>query len=150
MSAEMAIKYGVPAVSLSGIFDIHDWILAHPDVVGSLDHKDNFGGPSAAINQDGVDDPFYKGFIMNYFDGHADQLAAATPAPRVTGATGPMYLANSLTEFVPNSGVLAMANAFADAEVPFTLRLVPGTHHAKGYWNEVQEDVRQFILRQVN
>ncbi|WP_125571902.1 alpha/beta hydrolase [Lacticaseibacillus songhuajiangensis] len=145
MAIEMAIKYGMPAVSLSGIIDMADWIQAHPDVQGSLDHKNNFGGPSAAINQDGADDPFYKGFIMNYFGGRTDQLAAASPAPRVTAQTGPLYIANSLNEFVPNSGVLAMAQQLTAKQVPFTLRLVPGTHHAKGYWRVVATDVLNFL-----
>ena len=149
MSAEMAIKYGLPAVSLSGIFDIADWLEQHPDVDGSLDHKNNFGGPSSEINQDGADDPFYKGFVENYFGGRTDQYVAATPSHRVSATTGPMYIANSLNEFVPNSGVLMMATALASKGVPFTLRLVPGTHHAKGYLDVVRGDVLRFVAANI-
>lgn len=149
MSAEMAIKYGLPAVSLSGIFDIAGWLDQHKDVKGSLDHKNNFGGPSAEINQDGKDDPFYKGFVENYFGGRSDQYVAATPSFRVSATTGPMYIANSLNEFVPSSGVLMMATALADKGVPFTVRFVKGTRHAKGYLNDVREEVLNFIARNI-
>ncbi|WDF82829.1 alpha/beta hydrolase [Lacticaseibacillus pabuli] len=149
MAGEMAIKYGIPAVSLSGIFDIANWLNSHQDVKGSMDHIDNFGGASADINQDGADDPFYKGFVEGYFGGRTDQFEEATPAPRVTDKTGTMYIGNSLNEFVPNSGVLDMAKALSDHNVPFTVRFVTGTRHAKGYWPKVQDDVLAFLKRNI-
>ncbi|MGC7950665.1 alpha/beta hydrolase, partial [Bacillus sp. II_CA] len=42
MSVELAIKYGIPAVSLSGILDIDAWLEAHQDVVPAPDTSQNF------------------------------------------------------------------------------------------------------------
>ncbi|WP_054651012.1 alpha/beta hydrolase [Lacticaseibacillus pantheris] len=39
MSVEVGLKYGWPAVSLSGIINIEEWLAAHPDVVGTLAHQ---------------------------------------------------------------------------------------------------------------
>ncbi|CDP49046.1 alpha/beta hydrolase [Propionibacterium freudenreichii] len=39
MSVELAIKYGIPAVSLSGILDIDDWLAKHADVVPAPDNS---------------------------------------------------------------------------------------------------------------
>ncbi|MFD1428745.1 alpha/beta hydrolase family protein [Lacticaseibacillus mingshuiensis] len=103
---------------------------------------------SAAINQSGSDDQFYKWFVTNYFaEQSIANYHAATPSTRVTAEAGPLFLANSLAEFVPSSGVLQMAGALTANQVPFTLRLLPGRRHAKGYLADVDADVVAFLQR---
>ncbi|WP_179394257.1 alpha/beta hydrolase [Lacticaseibacillus absianus] len=145
MAVELAIRFGLPAVSLSGILDIAPWLAAHPDVTPRpRDPEGATHAASATINQGGRDPEFYKWFITNYLPDPA-QYAAATPAPRVTAKTGPMFLANALAEFVPMSGVLQMAAALADAHVPFTVQAIAGSAHGKGYLDAVFADTVQFL-----
>lgn len=139
MAAEMAIKYGIPAISWSGVFDIDQWIDQHEQVVGRLERT---------ISEDsGQDDSFYKGFIMNYFNGQTDQLVEETPIHRVNKKTGPMFLANSLDEFIPNSGVLKMSAKLAENQIVHTVRFVEGTQHAKGYSDEVFDESALFLSK---
>lgn len=150
MTVELGIKYGIPIVSLSGILDIDDWLNQHQDVVAQQDQTQDFNQQaSATINQTGANDPFYKWFVTNYFNGRTDQYTDATPYHRVNGQTGPMFLANSLNEFVPNTGVLKMAETLSKFQVPFTLRMIPGTRHAKGYLDAVKEDIINFLNRNI-
>lgn len=144
MSVELAIKYGIPAVSLSGILDIGDWLSKHEAVDAAEGDTSDFNQrASATINQDDPNDPFYKWFITNYI-APAD-YAKASPAPRVTAKTGPLYLANSLNEFVPTSGLFQMGEALSQAQVPFTLRTVTGSRHAKGYLDDVFDELNLFL-----
>lgn len=148
LSVELAIQYGLPAVSLSGILDIDDWLSQHPQVVAAEGDTSQFNQlASAQINQTGANDAFYKWFIMNYFNQRTDQLTAATPVHRVTAQTGPLYLANSLHEFVPTSGVLTMAAALAQVKVPVEINLLPGSRHAKGYLDDVFAQSALFLKR---
>lgn len=149
MAVELAIKFGIPAVSLSGILDIADWLSHHQDVDAAEGDTSNFNNQaSATINQNGSDDEFYKWFVTNYFDGTVpDQYQVATPSPRVTPQTGPLYMANSLNEFVPTSGVLQMAGELSANQVPFTVRMLSGTRHAKGYLADVDAEVVGFLQR---
>ncbi|WP_262314957.1 alpha/beta hydrolase [Lacticaseibacillus parakribbianus] len=143
MAVELAIRFGIPAVSLSGILDIAPWLAEHENVV-PVPREPGASVASSAIDQGGADPGFYKWFVTNYLPDQA-QYAAATPAPRVTHATGPLFLANSLQEFVPMSGVLQVAAAASTAAVPFTVRALAGTAHGKGYLDAVHEDVLSFL-----
>lgn len=146
MSVELAIKYGFPAISLSGIFDIDDWLQAHHSLKEQKDQKQDFNGsPSSSINQTGKDDPFYKWFLLNYLNYNEATAPAATPYHRINEKTGPLFLANSLDEFVPNSGVLKLADKLSFFQVPFTLQMVPGHRHAKGYIDDVWPALLEFI-----
>ncbi|MFD1432920.1 alpha/beta hydrolase [Lacticaseibacillus yichunensis] len=149
MAVELALKYGMPAVSLSGILDIEQWLATHKDVVAKQGDTSLFNvTASASINQSGSDDQFYKWFVTNYFaEQSVANYHAATPSTRVTAETGPLYLANSLAEFVPSSGVLQMAAALTANQVPFTMRLLAGRRHAKGYLADVDADVVAFLQR---
>lgn len=150
MVVELGIKCGIPIASLSGILDIDDWLGKHEDVVAAEGDTSGFNSTASAnINQTGANDPFYKWFVTNYFDGRTDQYAEATPYHRVTDKTGPMYLANSLNEFVPTSGVLTLAQALTDHQIPYTTRMVPGSRHAKGYLDDVYDDVVALLKRNV-
>lgn len=145
MSVELAIKYGIPAVSLSGILDIDDWLTKHADVVPAPDNPQNFAGASSGINQGGANDAFYKWFIMNYFHERTDRLTEGTPVHRVSPKTGPVYLANSLNEFVPTSGVLTFTEAMVRNDVPVVAQFLSGSRHAKGYLDDVYDQTVQFL-----
>ncbi|KRM30508.1 hypothetical protein FC83_GL001642 [Agrilactobacillus composti DSM 18527 = JCM 14202] len=150
MTVELAIKYGIPIVSLSGILDIDQWLATHQDVVAAEGQTADFNSKaSAEINQDGANDAFYKWFVTNYFNGRTDQYEAATPYHRVTDQTGPMYLANSLNEFVPTSGVLQLAQTLTAHNIPFTARMLTGSRHAKGYLGDVLDDTMNFLAQHI-
>lgn len=146
MTVEMAIKFGIPAVSLSGILDIDDWLQRHVDVVPNQGDTAAFNQmASSEINQTGANDAFYKWFVVNYFDNDQTKYTPATPYHRVSEKTGPMFLANSLDEFVPNSGVLTMAHALVDKGIAFTTRFLTGSRHAKGYLDNVFDETLLFL-----
>lgn len=150
LAVELAIRYGVPAVSLSGILDIDDWLANHQDVVPDEGDTSHFNQQaSATINQTGTNDAFYKWFVLNYFNQRTDELTAATPVHRVTSQTGQIYMANSLAEFVPTSGALAMASALTAAQVPYQLNFLAGHRHAKGYLDDVFDSTVDFLRRTV-
>ncbi|ANZ60072.1 esterase [Secundilactobacillus paracollinoides] len=147
MSVELAIQTGMPAVSLSGILDIDDWLEHHEDVVAAEGDTSSFNSTaSAQINQDGHNDSFYKWFVTNYFNGETSEWQAATPVHRISDTTGPLFLANSLNEFVPTSGVLQVAQAMTYHQRPFELMMmIPGTRHAKGYLDDVFNQTMLFL-----
>jgi acetyl esterase/lipase len=149
MTVELGIKYGIPIVSLSGILDIDDWLAKHQDVVAAPDKTQDFGAASAAIDQTGRNDSFYKWFILNYFGNRTDEVAAGTPVHRVSARTGPMFLANSLGEFVPSSGVLALAAALVANDVPVAAHFLAGARHAKGYLDDVYDHTLTFLNQQL-
>jgi acetyl esterase/lipase len=146
MAVELAIRYGVPAVSLSGILDIDDWLAQHQAVEAASGDLERFNQQaSAAINQTGSNDAFYKWFVLNYFNQRTDELRAATPVHRINATTGPLFLANSLAEFVPTSGVLKLADALTVAQVPFVLNVLSGNRHAKGYLDDIFPQITAFL-----
>jgi len=134
LSVEVALLRGIPAISWSGIIDLEGFIL---DTDGSAtetkDDKDFAVIPSANINQGGRNDPFLRWCIYSLIGNDRSLLKEATPLTRVSAASGQMYLANSMDEFVPADGALKMQQALLAAGVPSTVQLVPGTAHAKGY-----------------
>ncbi|GAY73827.1 alpha/beta hydrolase family protein [Lentilactobacillus kosonis] len=147
MSVEMGIKYGIPIVSLSGILDIDDWLAKHQDVVPQPgDTNNTFNSTaSAEINQTGANDAFYKWFVVNYFDGNEAEFEPATPYHRVTDKTGPMYLANSMNEFVPTTGVIQLEQTLIEHNIPVRTRFLTGSRHAKGYLDDVYDDTILFL-----
>ncbi|MFD1484858.1 alpha/beta hydrolase [Lacticaseibacillus baoqingensis] len=145
LAVEMALKYGIPGVSLSGILDIADWLGQHRDVIAKQGDTSNFGtAASNTINQSGANDAFYKWFITNYLPDPADYVAA-TPAKHVTSTSGPMYLANSLNEFVPTSGVAELSGALGQAGIPHSTRMLAGSRHGEGYLDDVFADTTGFL-----
>ncbi len=144
MAAMLGINHGLPTIALSGILDIGDWLSQHEAVVAAEGDTSHFNQQaSATINQDGANDPFYKWFITNYIP--ATDYNAASVAPQVTSTTGPMYLANSLNEFVPTSGLFQMGAALGQHGIPFTLQTLPGSRHAKGYLSDVFPALQVFL-----
>lgn len=143
MAIELALKYGIPAVSLSGIVDMDRWLYDHRDVEATPPAEESFEGrASADINQIGRDDGFYKWFVARYI-GDAERTS---PYHRTSSRSGPIFLANSLDEFVPYSGVLTLASALANDGVASTVRILPGKRHAKGYLDDVFEESVTFLL----
>ncbi|WP_461214162.1 alpha/beta hydrolase fold domain-containing protein [Lacticaseibacillus sp. GG6-2] len=147
LAVEMSLKYGIPGVSLSGILDIEDWLNNHQDVVPHEGDTSNFAtAASNTINQSGANDSFYKWFITNYLPDPKD-YARATPAKHVTNASGPLYLANSLNEFVPTTGVTQLSAALSKAGIPHATRLLTGTRHGEGYLDDVFASTTAFLER---
>lgn len=146
LAIEVAIRYGIPAVSWSGIIDMYEWVVQHENVIAKNDNKPNVASEeSAKIDQDGANDPFYKWFIMNYVAGDLNLLKEATPLYRISGTTGPMFLANSLNEFVPVSGVLELQSELIKYDIPSCVQFVKGTQHAKGYMDKVFDSSLAFF-----
>ncbi|MFC6170109.1 alpha/beta hydrolase [Loigolactobacillus jiayinensis] len=145
LAVELALNYGIPAVSLSGILDISHWLSTHPLVVAKKVATTDPDQPSVAVNQTGTNDSFYKWFIENYLA--ADQATAATPYLHVSSASGPMLLINSLAEFVPITGITRLSQRLAQVKVPVETMLLPGSQHGKGYLATVQADILLFLKR---
>jgi len=142
---EAAIATGCPAVSWSGIFDLAGIISATDATAAEPTTQDLDAMRSADINQAGRDDAFLRWVILQEVGGDRSALAAASTTPRVTDKTGPVYLANSLAEFVPVSDAAGLQNALSSAGVASTLQLVPGTHHAEGYLQQALHGSLAFL-----
>ncbi|WP_319592870.1 alpha/beta hydrolase [Schleiferilactobacillus harbinensis] len=148
LSGELALKFGIPAVSWSGIFDLYDWVTKHPDVVAEPDTKqDATVLASAQIDQDGAHDAFYKWFVLNYVNGDLDQLKEADPIQRVSAKSGSIYFANSLNELVPISGVQKMQDALSQAGVPTISQYLTGARHGKAYQADVLNNTLDFFKK---
>lgn len=88
MAIELALKYGIPAVSLSGIVDMDRWLHDHRDVVATPPVEESFEGKASAdINQSGHDDGFYKWFVSRYI-GNAERTS---PYHRTSPHSGPIF-----------------------------------------------------------
>jgi acetyl esterase len=134
LSVEVGLLRGIPAISWSGIIDIEGFILETDGKAAETKADFDFAHmPSATINQGGRNDPFLRWCIYALIGNNRSLLKEATPLTRVSPASGPMYLANSINEFVPAEGALKLQEALLNAGVPSTVQLVTGTEHAKGY-----------------
>lgn len=135
LAVELALQKGIPTASWSGIIDMYDWVTQHPEVKAVMNKEQHFDAhESREIDQDGNNDQFYKWFILNYVRNDLNLLKSATPLTRVSSKSGPIFLANSLHELVPISGVLKLQQALADVDVPSDVKLISGTVHGEGYW----------------
>ncbi|BDR59037.1 alpha/beta hydrolase [Xylocopilactobacillus apicola] len=141
MAVELAIKYGIPAVSLSGIFDLEKWIRKHQSVEPVLEALKS-DDPEEQLK---LNEQFYKGFILNYLGQNLDLLKKATPYYRVSSTTGPVFLLNSMDELAPVSGVLKMEKSLAKHGVLSWVHFLAGTRHGHSYALEVTASVDQFL-----
>jgi acetyl esterase len=130
---EAAIATGRPAASWSGIFDLEGIIQSTAAIAAAPTAQDLDAMRSANINQTGRDDAFLRWVILQEVGGNQALLANASTARHATATTGTVYLANSLSEFVPVADPRAMQDALAAVGVASTLQLIPGTAHAEGY-----------------
>jgi hypothetical protein len=71
--------------------------------------------------------------ILQLVAGDRSQLPAATTVKHATSASGPVYLANSIGEFVRPQEPICMQTEFCKVGVESIVQLIPGTAHAKGY-----------------
>ncbi|EOH90817.1 alpha/beta hydrolase [Enterococcus pallens] len=146
LAIELALAKGIPAASWSGIIDLYDWVVKHPEVIAAQNQKPHFDQQdSAKIDQDGFNDPFYKWFILNYVNQDMDLLKLADPLSRVSASSGPLFIANSLNELVPLSGVYKLQEALAAQGVPSETKLIKGTVHGEGYTEEAYANTIQFL-----
>ena len=142
---EAAIATGRPAVSWSGIFDLERIIQSTDSIAATPTPQDLDAMRSADINQTGRDDAFLRWVILQEVAGDRSLLATASTSRHATPTTGSVYLANSLSEFVPVSDAQAMHNALAAVGVASTLQLIPGTAHAEGYLDLALEGTFAFL-----
>ncbi|MDO9396417.1 MAG: alpha/beta hydrolase [Herbiconiux sp.] len=130
---EASIATGRPAVSWSGMFDLLGIVERTDDLPATPTTQDLDAMKSADINQTGPNDAFLRWTILNEVGGDRSLLAEASTTRHASPKGGPVYLANSLNEFVPVGDAQAMQSALAAAGIASTLQLIPGTHHAEGY-----------------
>lgn len=137
---EAAIATGRPAVSWSGIFDLKQIIdsteSSAADPAAAPTTQDLDALKSADIDQTGPDVPFLRWTILQEVGGDRSLLEAASTTRHVVATAGPVYLVNSMHEFVPVDDPAALQRAFAAVGVASTLQLVPGVHHAEGYTDQ--------------
>ena len=133
LAVEASIATGRPAVSWSGIFDLLGIVEETDDLPSTQTSQDLDAMKSADINQTGRNDAFLRWTILSEVGGDRSLLAQASTSRHASTDGGPVFLANSLGEFVPVSDARAMQSALADAGIASTLQLIPGTHHAEGY-----------------
>jgi acetyl esterase len=146
LSVEVGLLRGIPAISWSGIIDIEGFILETDGRAAETKADFDFANmPSATINQGGRNDPFLRWCIYALIGNNRSLLKEATPLTRVSPSSGPMYLANSINEFVPAEGALKLQAALLNAGVPSTVQLVTGTEHAKGYMPHAIDASLNFI-----
>lgn len=146
LSVEVALVTGIPAVSWSGIIDIEEFILETDGKASEQKEDIDFANISSSkINQGGRNDAFLRWCIYGLIGSNRDLLKEATPLTRVSAKSGPIYLANSMNEFVPADGALKLQRALLDAGVPTTVQLVTGTLHGKGYMADAIDASLSFL-----
>ena len=147
LAIEGALATGRPAVSWSGMFDLQHIIETTESAGTAPTSQDLDAMKSADIDQTGPDPAFLRFTILQEVGGDRSLLGAASTTRHVTSSAGPVYLANSLHEFVPVDDPAALQKAFAAVGVASTLQLVPGVHHAEGYTAEAIGGSLEFLRR---
>jgi len=145
LSVEAGIATGRPSVSWSGIFGLEAIIEATDATAATPTTQDLDAMRSADINQTGRDDAFLRWVVLQEVGDDRGMLATASTTRHATASTGPVYLANSLAEFVPLSDPAGMQLALAAAGVASTLQLIPGTRHAEGYLEKAIGGTLEFL-----
>lgn len=146
LSIELALQKGIPAASWSGIIDLYDWVQQHPEVVAAMNQKPDFDKQaSGKIDQDGANDAFYKWFVLNYVNQDMELLKQADPLSRVSNNSGAIFIANSLHELVPLSGVYKLQASLAEKGIPSETKLITGTVHGEGYADTAYSATIQFL-----
>ncbi|MGG5358180.1 MULTISPECIES: alpha/beta hydrolase [unclassified Enterococcus] len=148
LAVELALEKGIPAASWSGIIDLYDWMEEHQQVVPVMNQERNPKQTNGSdIDQTGKNDAFYKWFILNYVDQNLELLKQADPLQRVSEKSGPLFLANSIQEFVPLSGVYHLQQKLAEYGVSSEVKLLEGKRHGIGYVDEVYQTTLIFLQR---
>jgi acetyl esterase/lipase len=146
LAVELSLKFQVPTVSWSGVFDIEDWLSTHFDVEAENDTNQDFKNtPSDKIDQSGSDDKFYKWFTQNYVGDSFTTIHSADLLKRNITKAPPIYLFNSTDELVPRDSIYKLAMNLTNANSIVSTKLIPGNKHAKGYLNEAIEETLLFF-----
>lgn len=82
---------------------------------------------------------------MNYINHDQKLLQEATPLQRVSSKSGPIFMANSLNELVPLSGVYSLQQALSHVNVPSEVKLIEGVQHGEGYSNQAWDSSMAFL-----
>ncbi|MEU8817293.1 alpha/beta hydrolase [Actinoplanes sp. NPDC048796] len=146
LAVEAGLSTGRPAASWSGIFNLQAFIEATDGTVAATPTGQDLDAMrSADINQTGRDDAFLRWCILQEVGGDRSLLPDASTVQHATANAGPVYLANSLAEFVPVSDPIAMQQALTAVGVASTLQLIPGTRHAEGYLDQAIAGTLAFL-----
>jgi acetyl esterase len=151
LAVEAALATGRPAVSWSGPLDLQGFIEETDGTPAADAPTQDFSQISSAdINQDGRNDPFLRWVILGLVGQDRSQLPAATTVKRASAEGGPVYLANSIGEFVPPGDAMRMQRELCAVGVESIVQLIPGTLHAKGYTDSAIGGSLAFLERVLN
>jgi acetyl esterase/lipase len=149
LAVEASLVSGLPAVDWSGPLDLLGFI-EETDAIAEASGaptQDFAHISSAAINQGGRNDPFLRWVILELVGKDRSRLREATPLFRASARSGPMYMANSLSEFVPPESAIKMQRALAGVGVESIVQLLPGGAHAKGFTEAAIDGSLAFLRR---
>jgi acetyl esterase/lipase len=148
LAVEAALATGQPAVSWSGPIDLAGFIEETDGTAAAEAPTQDYSKISSAdINQAGRNDGFLRWVILENVGHDRSRLPDATPINRAVSTSGPVYMANSIGEFVPPDGALAMQRALLNAGVESIVHVIPGTQHAKGYTDIAFDSSVTFLKR---
>jgi acetyl esterase/lipase len=148
LAVEAALATGHPAVSWSGPIDLAGFIKETDGTRAADAPTEDYSKISSAdINQGGRNDGFLRWVILENVDNNRSRLPDATPINRAVSTSGPIYMANSIGEFVPPDGALAMQRALLNVGVESIVHVIPGTQHAKGYMDIAYDSSVTFLKR---
>ncbi|HEY2536460.1 MAG TPA: alpha/beta hydrolase [Solirubrobacteraceae bacterium] len=148
LAVEAALATGQPGVSWSGPIDLAGFIKETDGTAAADAPAEDYSKISSAdINQGGRNDGFLRWVILENVANDRSRLPDATPLNRAVSTSGPIYMANSIGEFVPPDGALAMQRALLDVGVESIAHVIPGTQHAKGYMDIAFDSSLTFLKR---
>ena len=148
LAIEAALSTGQPGVSWSGPIDLAGFVEETDGTAAAGAPTEDYSKISSAeINQGGRNDGFLRWVILENVGDDRSRLPAATPLNRAVSTSGPIYMANSIGEFVPPDGALAMQRALLDVGVESIVHVIPGTQHAKGYMDIEFDSSVAFLKR---
>jgi acetyl esterase len=148
LAVEASLLTGRPAVSWSGPLDLQRFIDQTDETDAATAPTEDFANISSAnINQGGRNDAFLRWVILQDVAEDRSLLPEATTVSRATAASGPVYMVNSLGEFVPAQDAMTMQANLAQVGVESIVHLLPGTAHAKGYLDLAIGGSLEFVAR---
>jgi acetyl esterase/lipase len=148
LAVEAALATGQPGVSWSGPIDLAGFILETDGTAAADAPTEDYSKTSSAdINQGGRNDGFLRWVILENVGNDRSRLPDATPLNRVASTSGPIYMANSIGEFVWPDGALAMQRALLNVDVESIAHVIPGPRHAKGYMDIAFDSSVTFLRR---
>ncbi|WP_373892244.1 alpha/beta hydrolase [Weissella confusa] len=146
IALEAAQILDVPTVSWSGLNDLAGFMANHPNIVGK---KLIIGADvkSKDIDQDGDNQAYYKWLVDNLTANGQVAYADATIYDRLTTATKPVFIANSMNELVPVGEVATLMNRLINLGVGVETMVLPGSRHGEGYMDDALPASIAFVTR---